>query len=452
MRLTAAAGLLALAACASMGAPPGAPPRLLPPAILMTSPDSGAVLPAYAGDAVIQFDEVIDEMAGSGGGTGGGAGAVGGLARQILLSPVAGDVSVSWHRSSIHVKPREGWKPGRVYRLQLLPGIIDLHRNVLKRGRIVLFSTGPEIPSASLRGVALSWVEQRPLPQALIRAVLKPDTLAYLALTDSTGRFRLDGVPPGHYLVYAVNDQNSNRRLDPREAYDTVSVTVDSAAQATLWTFVHDTAGPRMRSPDVIDSMSFRLNFTEPLAVTDLPDTSRVRFFELPDTVPVPITAVLRPAANDSLVSRLRAQADSARQVADSIRAAQDTTKKAAPPPSAPAPARDTSARRRPAAAPPAQGQAPPPGHPGGGPPVDSTLIKLIATRPVPTDKLVVRTAEPLKPKTKYLVRVQGATNLSGVSADVVTVLAVPAPKKQPADSTKTGAPPPAKPDSTHRK
>ena len=440
MRLTALVALLGLAACANMGAPPGGPPRLIPPAVLMTSPDSGAVLATYTGDAVIQFDEVIDEMAGGGGGGGGGGGAVGGLAKQILLSPVAGDVSVSWHRSSIHVKPKEGWKPGRVYRLQLLPGIIDLHRNVLKHGKTIIFSTGPAIPTASLQGIALAWVEQRALPAGLIRAVLKPDTVAYLAMTDSTGRFRLDGVPPGQYVVYAVNDQNSNRRLDGREAYDSVTVSLDTAAHVALWTFVHDTIGPRLRASDPIDSLSFRLNFSAPLAVTGLPDTSRVHLFQLPDTVPVGVTAVLLPAANDSLVARLRAALDSARRAADTTHAAPppaDTTIRKTPV----KPARDTTARRPVA----------PVAHPGGGPggpqAVDSVVIKLLATRPVPTDRLVVRTAQPLQPGTKYFVRVSGATNMNGVSADAVGVITIPVPKKQPADSAKAKpAPAPPKP------
>ena len=440
MRLTRSAALLFLAACASQGEPPGSPPRLVPPVVILVSPDSGAVLPSFTGDAVIQFDEVVDEMAsgagggvGSGGGIGGGGGmgAVSGIGRQVVLSPVAGPVAVSWHRSSIHVKPKEGWKPGRVYRLQLLPGIIDLHHNILKRGRTIIFSTGPAIPTASIRGMAVSWVEQRPLTQGLVRAVLRPDTVAYLTYTDSTGRFRLDGVPPGRYLVYAVNDQNSNRAVDQREAYDSVSVTLDSTASANLWAFVHDTTAPHLRSSDPLDSVSFRLTFTQPLATTGLPDTATVRLYELPDSTPVPLSAVLLPALNDSLVARLRAAADSARRAADTTHAAADTSKKPA--------GRDTTSRR-PAAAPP-----PPslPGHPGAAPAApDSAMIKLLATRPVPTDKLVVRTAVPLKVSTKYYIRVRGATNLNGVHGDVVGVLAIPVPKKvAPDSSAKKSAP-----------
>src|SRR5204863_9253438 len=97
------AGLLlsALAlGCANQGAPPGGPPRTKPAAILRTVPESGAVVPGFRDKAVVQFDEVIDEAPGAigGGGGGGGGGAITGLAQKIVLSPVAGDVEVSWHR------------------------------------------------------------------------------------------------------------------------------------------------------------------------------------------------------------------------------------------------------------------------------------------------------------------------------------------------------------------
>ena len=96
-RQAQSAGLLvalALAACANVEAPPGGPPDTTPPAVVRVQPESGAVVPDLKGDAVIQFDEVIDEMAGigAGGGGGGGGGTQGltGPARQVILSPVAG--------------------------------------------------------------------------------------------------------------------------------------------------------------------------------------------------------------------------------------------------------------------------------------------------------------------------------------------------------------------------
>ena len=55
------------AACANTGPPPGGPPDEKPPIILGVYPESGAVVPNPRGDAVIQFDGVIDEQSGGGG-------------------------------------------------------------------------------------------------------------------------------------------------------------------------------------------------------------------------------------------------------------------------------------------------------------------------------------------------------------------------------------------------
>jgi hypothetical protein len=443
--------LLALAACANTGAPPGGPPDEKPPVILGVYPESGAVVTDLHGDAVIQYDGVIDEQPGSGGGAagggggGGGGGGTAGLASRVLLSPTRGPVKVSWHRSSIHVKPQEGWKPGRVYHLEILPGIADLQRNATKDRRLIVFSTGPAIPAATISGVAVQWVEQRPLLGGLIRAVPLPDTIAYLTMTDSSGAFTLEQLPRGRYTVYAVVDQNANRVRDRREAYDSTSVTLDSSAALVLWAFSHDTIGPRLRQADAVDSSAVRLTFTQPLDPALRIDSLRVRVVVLPDSAPVRVQGLFTSADFDSLTARERAAADSAR-------AANDTTA-----PRAPRAPRDTTKRdttEAPAPAPTAR-----PGRPGARrEEQDTSAVHLILEqRPVPQDKLVLRVDTTLAPGGRYFIEVLGARNLNGARGEGHTVLVVPKPKPVPAaraDSTR--APPPAdstraKPDSSDR-
>ena len=417
-------------ACAQVGDPPGGPPRTTPATILRTTPESGAVVPDLHGAAVIQFDEVIDEA--PGGASPGGA--ITGLAQKIVLSPVGGTgyVKVSWHRDAIHVEPAEGWKRNRVYHLEVLPGIADLRRNSTKKGTTIVFSTDSVVPTAGLTGTTLAWVEQRTLPQAVIRAALLPDTVPYVTLADSIGNFRLSNIPPGRYLVWAIQDQNANRRRDRREAFDTVTVAVDSTASALLWVFVHDTVGPRLRGVDPVDSVTFRLTFTQPLDPARPPDTSAVHVFALPDTTPERVQALFRPAQFDSIQARARA-------VADSLRRLQDTTH------------RDTTARRDTSHARPARERPPTAAARGARPASDTTaaldttrLRKLLALRPVPYDRVVVQVPKPLTAGAKYLVRVH-STNLNGASADALGVLVVPVPKP-PADSTKKQAPKPPSP------
>lgn len=384
-RLLLAAGAAGLAAyaCARVENPPGGPPDAAPPRIVHVRPESGAVVPGWKDEAEFKFDEVIDEMPAAAAGGGG-------LGSLVLLSPVSGGVNVQWRRDRVTVEPREGWKAGRVYRLELLPGILDLRRNRLDSGRVVLFSTGPPIDSARLNGLALAWVEQRALARALIEAVPLPDSVGYRTLADSTGRFRLGGLAPGRYRVYASADPNTNRRRDAREAYDSVEIQLDSVATLALYAFPHDTIGPRLRTATFVDSLHVRLEFSQPLGPPL--DTSRVSAVELPDSGATAVAAVQTQAEFDSLARQRRAAADTT--AADT--AAVDT---AAVRPDTARAAADTSEVKR-----------------------------LLRARPVPSDKAILRFATPLKPETRYLIRVTGAMNLNGAAADGQAVVVTPKP------------------------
>src|SRR6266545_6653289 len=305
-----AAGAALLLACASVGTPPGGPPDKEPPKIVQVKPESGAVVPDWKSSVVIQYDDVIDEMAGSGG----GSGAVSGLAKQILLSPVRGPVKVDWHRSSISVKPKEGWKR-RVYRLEILPGIMDLRRNRSDSGKTVLFSTGPEIGHARIGGIALKWIEQTILLRGLIEAVPLPDSVGYLTMADSGGQFNVTNLQPGRYIVYATADDNGDRRRGVREAYDSTEVTLDSSSNVALFTFPHDTVPPRPRAAVAVDSNTVRVEFTQALDPTASLDTAHLHVLELPDSTPVATTQVFTQRQFDSLTNAARARADSAKPV-----------------------------------------------------------------------------------------------------------------------------------------
>ena len=428
-------------ACASVGTPPGGPPDSAAPKILLVKPESGAVVPNWSGDAVIQFDEVIDEMAGGGGG--GGAG-VQGLARQVLLSPVAGDVKVGWHRTSVSIKPKEGWKK-RVYRLEIQPGFVDLRRNRTNWAKTVLFTTGPEIGHARIGGITLKWIEQQVLLHALIEAVPLPDTVGYMTMSDSGGQFNLTNLQPGRYIVYAIADENGDRRRGLREAYDSTIVTLDSSSNVAFYTFPHDTVPPRPRGATYVDSITVRVEFSQALDPTASLDTLRVRVLQLPDSTPVAIAQVYTQRQFDSLTTLTKQKADSA------AAAARDTAG------GRPRMVHDTSAR--PNIHPTVPPAVPPPPPAAGAPrapaksPVDTALVhQLLAQRPIPSDKIVIRLVHPLKAETRYVVRITGATNLIGKKGDGDVGFSVPKPvvadtsrrtPRQPPPPPPTSKPPP---------
>ena len=66
---------------------------------------------------------------------------------------------------------------------------------------------------------------------------------------------------------------------------------------------------------------------------------------------------------------------------------------------------------------------------------IDTAEVRrLLAQRPVPSDRLILRVVAPLAPNTRYLIRVRGAVNLNGATSDGQAVLTTPKPA--PPDTT----------------
>jgi hypothetical protein len=431
LRAGAALLLGVLAACARMGPPAGGPEDKVAPVLLATVPESVGVFERWDREVEFRFDEVISE----GGQPSMGLG-TGDLEKLILLSPSRGVPVVKWKRDRITVKPREGWKPNRVYRVELLPGIVDLRRNRLDTTTVLTFSTGGPMPTDTLKGIALDWTAGRVARAALLDLVLSPDSLVYRAITDSSGRFAVGPLPRGSYVVYAAIDQNRNLRREPREAYDSALVEPGTTQVAPLWIIPRDTIGPRISQATPNDSVSVTLTFSGPLDPYQPVESLTVRLLTVPDSSPVPVRSLRPKALDDSLQQRERARADSLRQARDTT--ARDSTRRdRALPPRLPRPPRDSGAPGKPPA--PAPGaQAP---RPGQAARVDSLADSILATRPKLFDKLVLRVDSAFVPEARYAVEIQGIRSAAGVAGTARTGFVIP--KKEtpaPADSLQAPA------------
>nr|MBA3522369.1 carboxypeptidase regulatory-like domain-containing protein [Gemmatimonadales bacterium] len=301
---------------------------------------------------------------------------------------------VSWRRSRITVRPDEGWRPDRVYRVELLPGVTDLRRNRSREGAVITFSTGAPAPQTRLEGIVVDWSGNRPAPAALVVATLLPDSLAYRGLADSSGRFSLGPLPAGEYVVSGVLDENRNFRGDAREAYDTARVRAGTTAVGELWAFVHDTAPPRIRTVTVVDSVSATVELTQDLDPRQRLGASAATLRLLPDSSPVPVLSVLPKPVDDSLHQRATTLPDSA--------APSDSVGRAAPD--------SQPARLRPGARPARQAQAGP----------------ALSERPPLTDRLVLRVPRPWAPGARLALEIRGVRNITGVPGNVVGTVAVP--------------------------
>jgi len=372
----------ALLACARIEPPPGGPPDAAPPRLIATRPDSFARLTPFRGVAEFQFDEVVSE-----GGTPNRGEGTGGLERLVILSPSSRVPEVSWRRNRITVRPREGWRPNRVYRVELLPGVTDLRNNRTEEGAVLTFSTGAPRPQTVLEGQVVDWSTGRPAAGALVIASLLPDNLPYRGVADSSGRFSLGPLPQGDYVVSGVLDQNTDHRQDPREAYGTARVGRGKSAVGELWAFVHDTSAPRIQTVVVDDSVKATITFTQKLDPRQRLSARDVTLRLLPDSTPVAVSSILPQPVDDS-IQATRAPA------------AEDSTK-------APGPRGRAAERPQP-------------------------------SRPPLYDRLVLRVPRPWAPGSRMALEVRGVKNVTGAAGNAVGVVAVPEkPKPEPKDSLK---------------
>ena len=420
-------GLAALAAlsalsCAKIEPPPGGPPDHDPPVLLATRPESTAVYPGLDGSVEFYFNEVVSEGSQPSQGLG-----TSDLERLILLSPSRDIPRISWKRDHISVRPKEGWQPDRVYRVQLLPGITDLSRNRSSTGAVITFSTGAPLPADTLSGVLVDWTTSQPARLGLVIAVLLPDSLPYKAMTDSSGRYSVGPLPAGRYLVYGAVDQNRNLKIDGREGWDSAGVNADSGSVAVLWAFPHDTVGPRIQSVTEKDSLTIEVTFTQVLDPGQRLDSSSVRI-QRSDSTSIPVVSVLQPLLDDTVQAALRRAADSAAAAADTSRPRPDTTRPAPPRPARPA------------------GRPGQPGTPAAGP--DSALAAILAQRPTLATRLIIRLASPLVPESRIAVEVLGIRNANGVAGDARGGMTIPKRREPPPAPDDSAA---AVPDSAAR-
>jgi hypothetical protein len=369
-RLTAAA--LLVAACASPGIPPGGPPDVAAPEIVAISPDSGRtnVTPR---EVVFRFNEVVSER----------SPAATDLADLFIISPKDGTPRVSWNRDEIAVRPRREWRKNTAYTVTMMRGLADIRGNVRNAGASTFFSTGPTLPRTRITGQIFDWVSGAPAAGSIVESFVPPDsTSAYVAIADSSGRFVLEHLPAGRYLVRGVVDRNKNRGIDPGEPWDSTSVTLADSSVVELLVFNRDTVGPRLRDIANVDSLSLRVTFDKPIDPTQQLAPGNFSIVGR-DSIPVPVERVTAPESDTVAVVTPPAGARPA------------------------APSRDTAARPRP-----------------------------VMSRPRPISAVVLRIARPLTPGSSYRVRAIGLRGLLGHAADSERSYSVPSTPRAPSDST----------------
>lgn len=428
--LASGAVALGVIACASPGTPPGGPPDKVAPQLVSVRPDTNS-LNVRARSVLFQFDEVVNERSTpiAGGGASASSGNFGNsssnassLATLVLVSPGDGRERVTWRRHAIEIEPRNGFRPNTTYRVTILPGLGDLRGNVLREPVEVVFSTGATTTTSEITGIVFDWVGNKLAPNARVEVFAPADsTVRWSARADSTGRFAVRDLAAGTYRLRAWLDENANRSIDPRELYDSTTVSVDTTLSLELYAFAHDTIGPRIETVEQIDSTGLRVKFDRGVDVNWTPDTLSAVLLRS-DSSYVQVGLMMPAARYDSLTRAALDAADTTEAKPDSVAPAAAGTDTAAAQETARAAARATATRT--AAADSLKALAP----------------KL--NRPIPIQWWVVKYGAPIAPG-DYRIRMRAIRGLTGATRDSEREFRLRSPAP-PRDST--AAKPPAAP------
>lgn len=396
MRATAllcALGCLA-PACARPLAPPGGERDVAAPRLVTTVPDPLAVVEAGARPVVFRFDERLSER--------------GFTESLVTVSPLDSTLRVDRSGAEVRVSIAGGWRPNRVYRVVLLPGVRDLFGNERRDPVELVFSTGTPVGSTALAGMVMDRITGQPARLGVVDAVQAGEGARYTAIADSSGFYSLRYLPLGEYDVHAYDDHNRNRRRDAMEPVDSGYSAVFAEPTDTVAllfdVLIPDTTAPRVVSARALDSLHVQVELDDHVDPAAALEGVRAAVSALPDSSGYAV-GVRIMAQSTFRAEQLAAEA--ARIAADTV-AVTDTT----------VVARDTLA-------------APLPVTPAGAEDVDPDL---------PIRQLVVRLDRPLVPGS-YMITLQGVTNLHGLtgSGSASFEMSEPAPP----------APAPAAPDTT---
>ncbi len=398
---TNALGALLVLACASADPPPGGERDVSPPRVLSVTPEAMSTLDSLEDDVVFRFDERISER---------------GIEQAVRVSPLTGDFEVDRGRREIRVRQVGGWTPGTVYRVTLLPVIQDLFGNVREQPAELVFSTGPEIPETAIAGLVRDRLTGQEVQEATVQALRLPDSLPYVAMSDTAGFFALRHIPAGEYHVQAFTDSDADRELDPFEPRDTASANVGEADTLVLELALlpTDTTPAVLARAEAIDSLAVRLLFDDFLAPEDPLEDVVVELRELPDSTRIPVDTVLHAHEWEEI----RAEEAAAREEAlaeeleaEDPEAVEDVDAEDRDPEDA-ADDEDDEPEVAPEVEPAPELEA--------APAADQQAAA--AGPPLPTRELIVVPALRLEPGVTYLVRIAGVENISGVPGGGGTV------------------------------
>lgn len=204
--LLAVAAVMALIApsCASIGNPSGGPRDETPPRFLKASPPPGSANVSNKIEKIfIDFNEIIN---------------IKDPFTNVVVSPPSARVPrVSSQGKRVIINFQDTLQPNTTYTINFGSAIEDNNESNPLSNFTYTFSTGPIVDSLRISGFVADALTLEPMQRKLVGvhrqladSVIFSRIFDRVAKTDDYGRFSIEGLPPGEYRLYALDDTNND--------------------------------------------------------------------------------------------------------------------------------------------------------------------------------------------------------------------------------------------------
>jgi len=266
---------LFLTQCANVVAPTGGPKDTTPPEVTEAKPENHCT--GFEGRKIeLTFDEYVT---------------LNNASQEVLISPpMATKPDIKLTGKTVSVKFKESLRPDATYTIRFGDAIKDLHEGNVFKDFVYTFSTGDHLDSLSIAGKIVNADDEKAASGMFVglydedsdSLFFQPTSRVpdFITKTDKDGAFRFDGLPDKCFLVFALDDVNSNLFFDmPNEKvafidtlvspYDTVGLTLNA--------FVEEDTTQMLLEKKLVEEGLLRFSFRHP--------ADKVQF-TFPDTYP----------------------------------------------------------------------------------------------------------------------------------------------------------------------
>lgn len=273
---------LFLISCANVVAPTGGPKDETPPMVISSRPINNST--NFKDRTVrITFDEYIT---------------LSDVQKNIMVSPPTKTFpNIRMTGKTMVMRFQEDLQENTTYSISFGEAVKDLHEGNVLLGYNLVFSTGDIIDSLCFEGTVTSAFTLKPVENMYVMlydaSTVSPDSLNFLPLThypdyittcEKNGHFFFFGLPRKPFYIFAIKDQNSNRKFDlpneeiafknellyPSEKEDLQDSTKNNALKINMYSFVQQDSVQRLLKKELVENGVYRFAFKYPADEVEL--------------------------------------------------------------------------------------------------------------------------------------------------------------------------------------